>query len=86
MLERLYDKIDLFQQTVGGLSEILSRLQSGERGFEDAVFERLVNADTAVDLQNDFEAMAIDLEEHQELAEKVGAFNSEVFADFDLGV
>lgn len=86
VLERLYDKIDLFQKTVGGLSEILSRLQSGERGFEDAVFERLVNADTAVDLQNDFEAMAIDLEEHQELAEKVGAFNSEVFADFDLGV
>lgn len=45
----------------------------------------LVDADSEVDLENDFDAMAIDLEQQQELSEKVEQFNSGVFESFDLG-
>jgi SNF2 family DNA or RNA helicase len=85
VLDRLYHKIDLFQQTVGELSTILSRLEDSGRSFEDEIFERLVNADSEVDLENDFDAMAVDLEEQKELAQKVQNFNSGVFEGFDLG-
>ena len=85
VLERLYHKIDLFQQTVGELSTILTRLEDSGKGFEDEIFERLVNADSETDLENDFEKIAIDLEEQQELSQKVEHFNNEVFENFDLG-
>jgi len=85
VLERLYHKIDLFQQSVGELSEILTRLEETGRNFEDEVFERLVEADSEVELENDFDAMAVDLQEQRDLADKVNDFNSGVFEGFDLG-
>jgi len=85
VLERLYHKIDLFQQTVGQLSSILTRLEDTGSSFEDEIFERLANADSEIDLENDFDAMAVDLEEQRELAEKLEEFNSGVFQGFDLG-
>lgn len=85
VLERLYHKIDLFQQTVGELSSILTRLEESGRTFEDEIFERLVNADSEVELENDFDSMAVDLQEQSDLAKKVEEFNSGVFEGFDLG-
>ncbi|RLM53265.1 helicase-related protein, partial [Halorubrum sp. Atlit-26R] len=85
VLERLYHKIDLFQQSVGELSAILTRLEESGKTFEDEIFERLVNADSEVDLENDFDAMAVDLQEQRELAEKLEEFNSGVLEGFDLG-
>jgi SNF2 family DNA or RNA helicase len=85
VLERLYHKIDLFQQSVGELSEILTRLEETGRNFEDDVFERLVAADSEVELENDFDAMAVDLQEQRDLADKISEFNSGVFEGFDLG-
>jgi SNF2 family DNA or RNA helicase len=85
VLERLYHKIDLFQQTVGELSSILTGLEESGRSFEDEIFERLVDADSEVDMENDFDAMAVDLEEQRDLAEKLEEFNSGVFEGFDLG-
>jgi SNF2 family DNA or RNA helicase len=85
VLDKLYDKIDLFQQTVGELSTILTRLEDSGSSFEDEIFERLVNADSEIDLENDFEAMAVDLSEQKELSQKVEQFNSSVFESFDLG-
>ncbi len=85
VLDRLYHKIDLFQQTVGELSTILTRLEDTGKSFEDEIFERLVTADSEVDLENDFESMAIDLEQQQDLSQKVEEFNSGVFESFDLG-
>ncbi len=85
VLERLYHKIDLFQQTVGELSSILTRLEESGTTFEDEIFERLVNANSEVDLENDFDAMAVDLQEQRDLAEKLEEFNSGVFEGFDLG-
>ena len=85
VLDRLYHKIDLFQQTVGELSTILTRMEDSGQSFEDEIFERLVNADSEVDLENDFDSMAIDLGQQQELSQKVKAFNTGVFESFDLG-
>jgi SNF2 family DNA or RNA helicase len=85
VLERLYHKIDLFQQSVGKLSTILSRLEESGTSFEDEIFERLVNADSEIDLENDFDAMAVDLQEQRELADKLEEFNTGVFEGFDLG-
>jgi SNF2 family DNA or RNA helicase len=85
VLERLYHKIDLFQQSVGELSEILTRLETTGHNFEDEVFERLVTAGSEVELENDFDAMAVDLEEQYDLANKVEDFNSGVFEGFELG-
>ena len=85
VLERLYHKIDLFQQSVGELSSILTRLEESGTTFEDEIFERLVNADSEINLENDFDAMAVDLQEQRDLAEKLEEFNSGVFEGFDLG-
>jgi len=85
VLERLYNKIDLFQQTVGQLSSILTRLEDTGTSFEDEIFERLANADSEIDLENDFDEMAVDLEEQRALAEKLEEFNSSVFQGFGLG-
>ena len=85
VLERLYHKIDLFQQSVGELSSILTRLEESGTTFENEIFERLVNADSEIDLENDFDAMAVDLQEQRDLAEKLEEFNSGVFEGFDLG-
>ncbi len=85
VLDRLYHKIDLFNQSVGELSEILTRLEETGRNFEDEVFERLVDADSEVELENNFDAMAVDLQEQRDLADKVEDFNSGVFEGFDLG-
>jgi SNF2 family DNA or RNA helicase len=85
VLERLYHKIDLFQQSVGELSEILTRLEQSGRNFEDEVFDRLVSADNEVELENDFDKMAVDLQQQRDLADQVNDFNSGVFEGFDLG-
>jgi SNF2 family DNA or RNA helicase len=85
VLEKLYHKINLFQQSVGELSEILTRLEETGRNFEDEVFESLVNADSTLDLENNFDEMAVDLQEQRDLADKVEDFNTGVFEGFDLG-
>jgi len=85
VLDRLYHKIDLFQQTVGELSTILTKLEDSGQSFEDEIFEHLASADSEVDLENDFDSMALDLEEKQDLSKKVEEFNNGVFESFDLG-
>jgi len=85
VLERLYHKIDIFQQSVGELSEILTRLEETGRNFENEVFDRLVEAGSEVELENDFDAMAVDLQEQRDLADKLEDFNKGVFEGFDLG-
>lgn len=85
VLERLYHKIDLFQQSIGELSSILSRLEESGTSFEDEIFERLVTADSEVDLENDFDDMAVNLQEQRDLADKLEEFNNGVFDGFDLG-
>lgn len=84
VLDKLYHKINLFEQSIGELSEILTRLEDSSSSFEDEVFERLVDADDTVDLENNFEEMAVDLSKQKEVAEKVESFNQDVFEGFEL--
>nr|WP_245710260.1 SNF2-related protein [Halopenitus malekzadehii] len=84
VLDKLYGKINLFNQSIGGLREILSRMEKSGSDFEREVFERLRSADDAVELENNFEEMAVDLEENKEAAEKMDDFNKSVFDNFEF--
>jgi SNF2 family DNA or RNA helicase len=84
VLEKLYGKIDLFTQSIGGLCDILSKMEQSGADFEREVFERLRNADDEAELENNFEDMAVDLEENREAAEQMEDFNREVFDTFEF--
>jgi SNF2 family DNA or RNA helicase len=84
VLDKLYGKIDLFNQSIGGLRDILSRMEQSGSDFEQEVFERLRSADSEVELENNFEEMAVDLEENTEAAEKMNDFNQSVFDSFEF--
>jgi SNF2 family DNA or RNA helicase len=83
VLEKLYGKINLFTQSIGGLREILSRMEKSGGDFEQEVFQRLRTADDRVELENNFEDMAVDLEADKEAAEKMNDFNRGVFESFE---
>jgi hypothetical protein len=85
VLNKLVGKIDLFNQSVGGLRDILSRMEKSGSDFERDVFEQLRNADSKVELENNFEEMAVDLEENTDAAEKMNDFNRGVFDGFEFG-
>jgi hypothetical protein len=53
--------------------------------FEREIFDRLRNADSRVELENNFEEMAVDLEKNKEAADKLSEFNRDVFAKFEFG-
>ena len=85
VLNKLFGKIDLFNQSIGGLRDILSRMEKSGSDFEREVFENLRHADSKVELENNFEEMAVDLEENTEAAEKMNDFNRGVFDSFEFG-
>ena len=85
VLEKLYGKIDLFTQTVGDLKDILSTMERSGTDFEREVFTQLVNADDRRDVENNFEAMAVDIEHNRAAAEKLQDFNGSVFESFAFG-
>jgi SNF2 family DNA or RNA helicase len=82
VLEKLYGKIDLFTQTVGGLKDILSTMRRSGADFEHEVFTQLVDANDRQAAENNFEAMAVDLEDNRAAAEKLQDFNGSVFENF----
>jgi superfamily II DNA/RNA helicase len=84
VLDKLYGKIDLFSQSIGGLREILSESEQSGSDFEQEVFERLRLADNTVELENNFEEMAVDLEKNKKAAEKMSKFNERVFDRFEF--
>jgi SNF2 family DNA or RNA helicase len=85
VLEKLFGKIDLFNKSIGGLRDILSRMEKSGSDFEREVFDCLRDADSRVELENNFEEMAVNLEENAEAAEKMGEFNRGVFEGFEFG-
>jgi SNF2 family DNA or RNA helicase len=85
VLNKLFGKIDLFNQSIGGLRDILSRMEKSGSDFEREVFEQLRNADSQVELENNFEDMAVDLEDNTEAAERMNDFNRGVFDGFEFG-
>jgi SNF2 family DNA or RNA helicase len=85
VLEKLYGKIDVFHQTVGGLKEILSEREQSSGQFEQEVLEQMISAGSERELENNFEEMAVDLEDDMESAKKAQQFNEEVFEGFETG-
>jgi SNF2 family DNA or RNA helicase len=85
VLNKLFGKIDLFNQSIGGLRDILSRMEQSGSDFEQEVFNRLRDADSKVELENNFEEMAVDLEDNTEAAKKMSDFNRGVFENFEFG-
>ena len=85
VLDKLFGKIDLFNQSIGGLRDILSRMEQSGSDFEREVFDRLRDADSKVELENNFEEMAVDLEENTDAAEQMSDFNRGVFDGFEFG-
>jgi SNF2 family DNA or RNA helicase len=85
VLDKLFGKINLFNQSIGGLRDILSRMEQSGSDFEREVFNRLRNADSEIELENNFEEMAVDLEENRDAAEKMDDFNRGVFDSFEFG-
>ncbi|GGK83284.1 DEAD/DEAH box helicase [Haloarcula sebkhae] len=85
VLEKLYGKIDVFHQTVGGLKEILSEREQSSGQFEQEVLQQLIEAGSEQELENNFEDMAVDLKEDKEAAKKAQEFNEEVFDGFETG-
>jgi SNF2 family DNA or RNA helicase len=85
VLDKLYGKINLFTQSIGGLRDILSRMEKSGTDFEQEVFERLRTADDRNELENNFEEMAVDLKENKEAADKMSDLNRAVFDRFDFG-
>jgi superfamily II DNA/RNA helicase len=85
VLEKLYGKIDVFHRTVGGLKEILSEREQSSGQFEQEVLRQMIEADSERELENNFEEMAVDLEEDMEAAEKAQKFNEDVFEGFETG-
>ena len=83
VLDKLYGKINLFTQSIGGIREILSRMEQSGSDFEQEVFERLRTADSEVELENNFEEMAVDIEENKDAADKMSDFNKRVFERFE---
>ncbi|PSG99197.1 MAG: ATP-dependent helicase [Nanohaloarchaea archaeon SW_7_43_1] len=85
VLNKLYSKINLFQQSVGDLKEILSGMESSGKEFKNEVFTRLVDADDERELENNFEEMAVSLQHKSEAVEKLEDFNKDVFEGFEFG-
>jgi SNF2 family DNA or RNA helicase len=85
VLEKLYGKIDVFHQTVGGLKEILSEREQSSGQFEQEVLQQLIEAGSERELENNFEEMAVDLEDDMESAKKAQQFNEKVFEGFKTG-
>jgi len=85
VLEKLYGKIDVFHQTVGGLKEILSEREQSSGQFEQEVLQQLIEAGSERELENNFEDMAVDLKKDKEAAKKAQQFNEEVFEGFETG-
>lgn len=85
VLEKLYGKIDVFHQTVGGLKEILSEREQSGGQFEQEVLQQMITADSKREMENNFEEMAVDLKEDKNAAKKAQEFNEEVFEGFETG-
>lgn len=85
VLDKLYGKIDVFHQTVGGLKEILSEREQSSGQFEQEVLLQMMEADTKREMENNFEDMAVDLKKDKTAAKKAQQFNERVFEGFETG-
>ena len=73
VLHILYQKIDLFNMTVGKMETVLAELKEGSQDIQKTIMAILLRSNSRLDVRNDLEKLAADLSvsrKNQELAEK----------------
>ncbi|MCW3984169.1 MAG: SNF2-related protein [Candidatus Bathyarchaeota archaeon] len=73
VLHVLYQKIDLFNMTVGKMETVLAELKEGNQDIQKTIAEILLRSQSRIDLKKELEKLAADLnvsKQNQELAEQ----------------
>ncbi|MGO8807138.1 MAG: DEAD/DEAH box helicase [Candidatus Bathyarchaeia archaeon] len=73
VLHILYQKIDLFNMTVGKMETVLAELKEGSQDIQKTIMAILLRSNSRLDVRNNIEKLAADLSvsrKNQELAEK----------------
>jgi hypothetical protein len=73
VLHILYQKIDLFNMTVGKMETVLAELKEGSQDIQKTIVEILLRSKCHMDIKKEIERLAEDLivsRKNQELAEK----------------
>jgi len=73
VLHVLYQKIDLFNMTVGKMETVLAELKEGNQDIQKTIGEILLRTNSRIDIQKELEKLACDLNvsrQNQELAEQ----------------
>ena len=65
VLRLLYQKIDLFTMTIGGLETVLAEVQDGEVDLEDRILEALLASRTRDEMSREVESIGRELQEAQ---------------------
>jgi SNF2 family DNA or RNA helicase len=63
VLRLLYQKIDLFTMTIGGLETVLAEVQEGEVDFEERILDLLLHAGDRAELSREVDALGTELAE-----------------------
>lgn len=73
VLHILYQKIDLFTMTIGKMETVLAEIKEGSQDIQKTIVEILLRSNSRLDIKNELEKIANDLNisrQNQELAEK----------------
>ncbi len=66
VLKILYEKIDLFKMTIGGIESILSEMKDDDFDIEEAILEIILRASNKRDMENEMEKLKEDMEYKKE--------------------
>ncbi len=62
VLKVLYEKIELFKMTIGGIEAILSEIKDGDFDIEETIMDILLKSSNKRDIEKEFEKLKDDLE------------------------
>ena len=85
IMETLYRKIGLFEVAVGEMDLVLSQAHMS-LGFEDKLFEVIIEAKDERDLQYRLDLLSQDIDKAKKLVAKVRTFHQKTFSSFNLSV
>ena len=80
ILNRLYEKIDLFKTAIGEMDLILSELKTS-KSFETMLFESFVKAKDQEDVKKEVEVLAQQMQEAKEKKEQISVLDEKVFGE-----
>ena len=84
ILNRLYEKIDLFKTAVGDMDTILAELKT-TKSFETMLFESFITADTDKEAKQNVDKVAEQLKDAKNETEKIKSFDEKIFGELHIG-